>query len=509
MAINQVGKTNNVDFNQQITQVNEQKKIVVGDNSVSEKGSIQEKLVVNSGENQKLALNNKLDQTLRTGTNVKTQDTRLALANSNAEAENLVNRLTSIPPKANQNDLMNALKQNNRSTNPEGYKDFRATVIAKLVEKDPERAAALFSNLAGSPDRQILSSSINNAYEKDGKAFLDRLIKDGVGADSTTAPRRAANIGRLIENTFTKELKRDYAQSSLTLAANYRESKGNPARQAISDALTNAGLNVAASDELVLKDLFDTQAFSLEAITSSIKSRSPAVARVLDVASKFGYGQGTQIFFHLADNIGSIKNPEVKRAMVDYFNNNGEKVASGLSAGSAGTRNAKKLAKFFEKVVMPNSEFMKSTFSPNGGFDKALKNAISRFKSDPQTAAGGVGRLLGALQRGLQGFKGSAEDIKALGNFLGDTIGGTIKSAVDLGPIGAKIGEAVAAKIQGDGVDTAEELISTLNEAFFDGIDTAAEELNKKGRLKDAQSLYQFKRAAFSEKGIFLDSKKD
>jgi hypothetical protein len=63
MAVNKIGITNNVDFNGQINQVTEQKKIVVGDNSVKEKGSVQEKLVVNSGESQKFALNNTLDNT--------------------------------------------------------------------------------------------------------------------------------------------------------------------------------------------------------------------------------------------------------------------------------------------------------------------------------------------------------------------------------------------------------------------------------------------------------------
>jgi hypothetical protein len=61
MAVNSVGTANKIDFNQQTNQVNEQKKIVVGDNSVNEKGSIQEKLVVDSGESQKFALNNALD----------------------------------------------------------------------------------------------------------------------------------------------------------------------------------------------------------------------------------------------------------------------------------------------------------------------------------------------------------------------------------------------------------------------------------------------------------------
>jgi hypothetical protein len=61
MAVNSVGTANKIDFNQQTNQVNEQKKIVVGDNSVQEKGSIQEKTIVDSGESQKFALNSILD----------------------------------------------------------------------------------------------------------------------------------------------------------------------------------------------------------------------------------------------------------------------------------------------------------------------------------------------------------------------------------------------------------------------------------------------------------------
>jgi hypothetical protein len=521
MAINPV-ITNNVEFNQPINQVNEQKKTVVGDNSVQEKGSIQEKLVVNSGESQKFALNNALDNKINlneTNSGVIEKGAKLSLASSAAEAESLVNRLTAQPPTANENDLINALKQNSRQNNPEGNSDFYQTVITRLVEKDPERAATLFNRAAKSPnsgDRSVLAAALSLAYYKGGKDMVDKLIKQGVAADSATAPSRANSIAGLIAQTGNNDLKRDYAISSLNLAVDYRNSKNNPAKQAISVALTNGGLTVAASNKDVLKDLFDLQAISLPAITSSIKSGSNVVAKVLSVATENGYSQAKDLFYHLSEK-SDLNNlhPAIGKAMVDYFNKNGAGIPKDLVNGKLADSRAKGLSKFFGNIVLPNAEYTKSVLSSEGGFGKAINNTFDRAIKEPVSAGDAAGRLFGALFKGLKNLKEGKEPSQKILNTVGTQLGNLLTKGIKVPGkdfVVGKLSEMGAKKLLGEsGVKSVQELSNKLYLAFKAKIQQGADELGQKyGRFDDANALFRYQdrvRLEMLDLGVLINDK--
>lgn len=431
----------------------------------------------------------------KTGTDLSSGEYRLARAEAdNREVNSAVNRL--VNPEYGPQDLTNEL--NGKSA------DYQAKLINGLIQKDPRRAAQLLG-AAGESGNRVVAQALSNAYNAqggNGASFLYGLIKNGNGASSSSVNLRAQGIANLIAQSGNSNMIKDFSEKSLIYAHQLR-ADGNPQKNLTATALTNGALTAASGNSSVLKGLINQGKINDGDITAAVQSGSNALAKALDTAGNGGFG--TNFFLSIAAKSEQVSSGALKNSMVNYFNRMGAQLVNNLSAGQTGIGNGEKLANFFEKVVLPNADFTKSVFSPGGGFDKALKSALSRFQSDPRTAAAGVGRLIGALQKGLEGLNASGAQIDDLGNYLGDTIAGSIPFIVDLGPTGAKIGENIAKLIRGSQADTAAELSKELDKAFFGGIDQMAEELKKQGRLDEATRLLDvFKNRASTELNDFI-----
>lgn len=431
----------------------------------------------------------------RTGTDLSSGEYRVARAEvDNREIDRVVNQLVS--PEYGPQDLTNAL--NGKSA------DYQAKLINSFVQKDPRRAAQLLG-AAGESGNRVVAQALSNAYNaqgSNGASFLYGLIKNGIGVSSSSVNLRAQGVANLISQSGNSNMIRDFSEKSLIYAHQLR-ADGNPQKNLTATALTDGALTAASGSSSVLKDLINQGKINDGDITSAVQSGSNALAKALNTAGNGGFG--TNFFLSVAAKAEQVSSGEVKSALVNYFNKMGGQLINNLSAGQAAIGNGEKLANFFEKIVLPNADFAKSVFSPGGGFDKALKGALSRVQSDPRTAAAGVGRLLGALQKGLESLNARGAQIDDLGNYLGDTIAGSIPSIVDLGPTGAKIGENIAKLIRGSQADTAAELSRELDRAFFGGIDQLAEELKKRGRLDEATQLLDvFKNRASTELNDFI-----
>lgn len=413
----------------------------------------------------------------RRGIETNASETLIASANDNAEIDRVINNISGREVGSALSELTNALQNKPAS--------YQANVINRLVQHDPEAAARILG-AAGNANNRTIAGALSHAYNshgQDGDNFLYNIIKNGIGTNMISAGSRAYGFGNLVSLSGNQGMMRDFAEKSLIYGHQLRDG-GTPQGQQIASALTNGALQAASGNGTVLNGVLGR--LNAGDINDAIQSGNPAIARALDTAARGGFG--TNFFLSIAEKSNQL-NSTVKDSMVNYFNRMGGQVLNRLTAGQTGISNGEKLSKFFENVVLPNNDYTRSVLGEGGGFGKALHSALSRYDEDPRTAASGAGRLLGSLYTALDGFRGSREQIDNIGNYLGDTIGGTIPFLVDLGPTGAMIGENIARTLRGNQPETAQELIKSIDQAFFGGIDAVAEGLKNNGRLNEATRL--------------------
>jgi hypothetical protein len=253
MAVNSVGKSN-VEFNQPVIQVNTEQKETVTSQFAPQVGSSPEKLatLTDLGEATKTKLNNSLDNrfVLAQATNTT------AVKSDNPEIDNLIKRLTAQPRQAGAKELIAGLQ----GKSPE----YQAELINKLVQKDPRRAANIFSQGANS---DVLANGLSNAYKAQGSnggAFIDNLIKEGLASTMLNANELNHNVGSLVARSGNQQMINDYANKSLDQAHQLRNQKDNPVAERVADALSDGAVRAASGNGAVLKNILNGKANSAD-----------------------------------------------------------------------------------------------------------------------------------------------------------------------------------------------------------------------------------------------------
>jgi hypothetical protein len=385
-------------------------------------------------------------------------------------------------------DVSNLVNQLNKMSPGEG-----GIALRNYITKYPKSSAETMSWANHGEQRGVLAKYLNRAFsdsslENKGKLALN-LLSGATSGDPETSRRLESPliskvISDIIRETKNSELKGTVGVLGSALNEDY---KNNPklGREGLPLLM---GINTVADDPNQLNYLFNDKDFRKDRnFQRLMKVGEPfenTMNEALSTAANNGFGQ--DIFYGLAQN--DISNERTAVGMVNYFNKMGSSLANSLTAN-----NAVKLGKFFGQTVLSNAEMSNATFSKGGGFNQILTARLNQYNSNPQTAGMFAGYLMGSLAKGAEIIKGGADNVRSLGNYLGDTIGGTLgdflKSPIDLGPTGAQIGQAFADKVFNSGINGVEDLSKKVLAEFRDSIYLGAQELNNKGRLNDARTL--------------------
>jgi hypothetical protein len=251
MAVTAIGTTNNADFNQFNDQKPTNENVAVPTQPLQQLESSPEKLggLAFAGEAVKAKLNDSLDK----GFVIAQADTGTKTAKAgNPEIDNLVNRLNAQPRQAGAKELIAGLQGKSA--------DYQAELINKLVQKDPRRAANIFSQGANS---DVLAKALSNAYNSQGSnggAFLDNLIKNGLGSTMLNANELNHNVGSLVARSGNQKMIADYANKSLDYAHQLRSQKDNPVAEAVANALSDGAVKAASGNGTVLRNILDNKA---------------------------------------------------------------------------------------------------------------------------------------------------------------------------------------------------------------------------------------------------------
>jgi hypothetical protein len=412
-----------------------------------------------------------------------------------------------------------------------------ANQLSKMSEGDA--GLALRSFILSTPDKAVnaltysfgedvntnvkyLNAAFSNSSEENKDKMAGYLAAGATYKDSLigqNSAQRAANLSEMVKLTRNSQFQGTFALKSAYLADNYRKDGSGDDRIAVAMAL-----NTVSKNPEQLKLLLNTPEFTKEVNYGHIANFKDgynsngqyqprfanSLTEALNTASSNGFGQR---FFLSMANYSENMNRNSQVSMVNYFNNSGNSLTNLLSSD-----NAVKLGKFFGHAVLQDDERNKPTFSPGGGFDQILQNALKRTQSDPRTAAEMSAHLIGALFKGADIVKSGADNVRNLGNYLGDTLGGSIGfavnfgknpiDAIDLGPSGAKIGEALA-DIQNSQANNVPDFVKGVGRGFNKAIQNlsdqlmrTSETLKKEGKLEKSDEL--FKRST-ELKDIFLN----
>ena len=431
-------------------------------------------------------------QATKNGINLNPAAVQIARAAPNSDVENIVNKLTAQPPQAGVRDLINDL--NNAPS------DYQATVINRLIEKNPQRAASLLSQGASS---DVLAKSLSNAYnqkaENGGNASSSvyNLIKNGISPRMTTADENAYNIGNLVAKSGNQNLIRDFANDSLTYAHQLRGT--SPVGDAVSASLANGALSAASGDGSVLKTLINSGKITDQDISSSALSGKDSLGKALDTAAKGGFG--TNFFLSVAGKSGQVNSENVKNSMVKYFNTMGGQVLNRLTASGDGSANSAKLSEFFGKIALPDANRRSSVFSANGGFGKAFAAALGQVDK-PVTGGTALGNLMGSLERGLGQFKTSTEDATK----LKDQVIGLLGKIPFAGSVVSSVAKNAAANLANSPVKNSQQLATALNSSILNGLLQGAQKAEGEHNPQLRDNLIQLRTQYSTERTNFLDT---
>jgi hypothetical protein len=366
-------------------------------------------------------------------------------------------------------------------------------LLRSYILNSPKEATRAIGNANHGTQRKLISEWLNVAFtdssqQNKGNMALALVSGASSGRYETEArdesPYLARAISDIIRETNNSQFKGTVGLLGANLAEDYRKdiAQGNFAVPLF------MGVNTVANDPNQLELLFNDSSFRKDINYQVLlgfgepQTFTNTMYEALTTARKAGFGQ--DIFYGLANNSRVASNNSTKVGMVDYFNTQALNLSKTLSSD-----NALKLGKFFGNIVLPSDKLSEATFSSGGGFDQILRDSLSRRLSEPRTAVHTSAHLMGALYKGADIVKDGAENIKNLGNYLGDTIGGTIPFVIDLGPTGANIGTWAADQIKNGQANQVPDVVKNVDRAFTDSIKQLAEELNNKGRLGEATNL--------------------
>jgi hypothetical protein len=344
---------------------------------------------------------------------------------------------------------------------------YSKEIVALLIDAQKEKNTNKDGNNPIFSVDTVIADLLNSDVTRANK-FIDSLLKE-----SASVVAQSKNDGVVLGELMSQGAPGDnrFGLKAIEYAQKLR---GSPLGIAASPIFLDAALTSlsVSNAQTIPKDL---STILKEGDYEDIAKRGIAFPKFVERIK--GYDGNEDLKLGLITGLVGSTNQmsdSVKKASIDLFNSlSGEAILTKTGLGEAGTNGARGLVNFFKMAT--KSDYAKHLVQDDSGFDKAFKAALGRYNGSPVHAGISMGKLLGALREGVAGVKVDSEFVKGLAGSLGDTIGGSIPSPIDLGPAGTKLAEGLVDWINQKRIDSGEgvlkELVNTIGIATEQKLD--------------------------------------